>query len=61
MKRLTPREAASVVRVHLTTIYRWIESGRLPIHRTVSGQIRIEESALWQREEPHGQRQEHAR
>lgn len=54
-RTLTVTEAAQRARVTPRTIYNWIEAGRLTIRRTVSGQIRIEESALWQREATEGE------
>lgn len=44
---LTVQEAASVLRVHETTIYAWIKKGNLEAINLPSGIHRIKEEALW--------------
>jgi len=46
---LSINEAAAAVGVHRRTIYRWIVGGKLEVHRTVSGKVRIRYADLWQR------------
>lgn len=43
---LTPTEAAAILRVSKSTIYRWIRAGKVPYIRLPSGDVRIDEAKL---------------
>jgi excisionase family DNA binding protein len=40
---LTPQEAAEVLRINKSTMYRWIKDGKVPFIRLPSGDVRIDE------------------
>jgi predicted site-specific integrase-resolvase len=45
MKLLSPRQYAKIKNVHFSTVYRWIEDGKLAVHWETRKIPRIEEDA----------------